>query len=101
LRCLRRNPEFIDQLHLITLKEVEDIVGRYPDQLDILGWGWDVWDYRMRTLDFSGWADLGKVKKMVRYLHKCGLTKSIIWLSKKFGWVTPIILLARKKGELS
>ena len=99
VKMLGRNPYYLDHLQLITLRQVEGIVGVVADQLDVLEWGWDIWEYRLTTLDFSGWADLYKLKKILNIFHTWKINRLIICLGKKFGWLTPIILVAKKKMD--
>ena len=97
VKLLGRDPRYIDQLQLVTLKQLIDITRKFKEQLEVLDWGWDVWEYRLTTLDFSGWADLYKLKKMLQILNKSRLLGLIRYLGKRLGWLTPIILVAKKK----
>lgn len=97
VKLLGRDPRYLDQLQFITLKQVIDITRKFKEQLEVLDYGEDVWEYRLSTLDFSGWADLYKLKRILQILNRFRLLKLIKYLGKRFNWLTPIILVAKKK----
>ncbi|NLG17169.1 MAG: hypothetical protein GX556_07560 [Fibrobacter sp.] len=51
----------------------------------------------MKSLSFSEWAMLGKLKRVLKIVNYCGLTSLIISLGKLFHWETPFLLVIRKK----
>jgi hypothetical protein len=50
----------------------------------------------VRTIAFSEWAALGKLKNIVQWIHSLGLVEVVIWLGKRLHWETPLILTLRK-----
>lgn len=96
VKLLGRDARYLDGLQFITLRQIIQITRKFKN-LAVLDYGWGVWDYRLTTLDFSGWAELYKLKKILQILRGAGLLKLIRFLGKKFDWLTPIILLAKKK----
>ncbi|MFH1478540.1 MAG: class I SAM-dependent methyltransferase [Candidatus Omnitrophota bacterium] len=96
VRLFGRDPSFIDSLQFLTLKKVKEITSSFDNSLDVLDLGWDVWEHRLRTIDFSGWAYLYRLKDMLKMMHKLRLIEPVIFLGKRFDWLTPIIVLAKK-----
>lgn len=93
---LRRNPSYIDTLQFITPQKVRNTLKKI-DAIEVLSWGKDIFEDRVRNLNFSEWAFLDKVKSLVKLIHKLKLTKMVIHASRRFDWYTPIILTLRKK----
>lgn len=96
VRFYGRDPRFIDTLQFITRPWLERILDAHSENIEILGWGVDIWEKRVRSLGFSDWAALGTLKKMVRLIHKAGMVEPVIWVGKRLHWETPIILTLRK-----
>ncbi len=97
VKLLGRAPEFIDSLQLLNQKQIGDITRNFARQLEILDWGWDVWEERLSTLNFSEWADLYKLKRILKLFRRFRLIKFITYLGRKFNWINPIILVGRKR----
>jgi len=57
----------------------------------------EVWEKRMRTLNFSEWAELGRLKRALGIVGRLGILPLIIYIGKLLHWQTPIILVFRKK----
>jgi SAM-dependent methyltransferase len=96
VRILGRDPSFIDTLQLINRHQLEKILVKHDDCIEIIGWGEDVWESRVRTAVFSAWSGLGSLVRLMRLIHLLRLEEITIWLGKKFHWETPFILTLRK-----
>jgi SAM-dependent methyltransferase len=96
VRFFGRDPHFLDTLQFINRPGLEKCLATLGNRVEILGWGVETWEKRVRTLAFSEWASLGKLKRILRWIHKLGVVHPIIWLGKKLHWETPLILTLRK-----
>jgi SAM-dependent methyltransferase len=99
LRLLGKNPAFLDTLQLITRGWLKKMLTPFQDQIEILGWGDDVFQERLRTLEFSEYGALSRLKGWLRWMHRLGLVRMTAWLSGVLHWETPLILTVRKKVE--
>jgi len=98
VRTLGRDPAYVDTLNLVDHRRLEGWLARHRDRLEVLGWGWDVFERRLRTLGFSEWAALATVKRLARLVHRSGALEPVLWLARRLRWETPIILHARKRA---
>jgi ubiquinone/menaquinone biosynthesis C-methylase UbiE len=98
LRLLGKNPAFLDTLQLITRSWLTKMLKPFQEQIEVLGWGEDIFQARLRTLNFSEYAALGRLKGMLRWLHRLGLVRMTAWLGGVLRWETPLILTVRKKA---
>lgn len=96
VRLYGRDPSLIDTLQLITRGSLEKIVNLHAQKVEVLGWGEELWEQRVRTTDFSTWALLSSLKKLVGYLHKLRAAGVIVWLGRRMHWETPLMLTLRK-----
>ncbi|MBZ0217589.1 MAG: class I SAM-dependent methyltransferase, partial [Fimbriimonadaceae bacterium] len=90
VRLLGRDPAYIDTLRLINRRFLKRVVTKHGKSVQVLGWGEDVFAYRLRTLDFGEWAGLSIVKSWARILKRTGLVNLFIRISVWFRWETPI-----------
>jgi SAM-dependent methyltransferase len=97
VRLLGRDPGFIDTLRLVTRGKLERWMAPHKGSVDILGWGVDVWERRVRDLGFSEYSALGRLKAILRVLHALKVIPVLIRVGKLFHWETPLILTFRKK----
>lgn len=97
VRMLGRDPRFINSLQLVTLRQIQGFCREFEDRLGVIDWGWDVWERRLDTLNFTEWADLSKLKMILQFAKKLRLIKAIKYLGRRAGWLTPVILTAKKK----
>jgi SAM-dependent methyltransferase len=96
---LGRDASFIDTLNFITYRKLRQWLKPIENEINVLEWGQSLWTERLRTLSFSEWAELGKLKKAVRLLHFLKLTELIVIMGKLFHWETPFFLVMRKKMD--
>lgn len=98
VKCLGRDPEFVDTLQFTNKKMLKRILAPFSGEIEILSWGTRLFEHRLKNIDFSEWASLGKLKKWIVMLHKFGLVNIGIKLSKRLNWETPFVLTIRKKN---
>jgi SAM-dependent methyltransferase len=92
-----RDASFIDTLNFITYRKLRRFLKPVEKEIEVLDYGQSIWFERLRTLSFSEWAELGKLKKLLRPIHSLKLTELIILLGRLFHWETPFVLVARKR----
>lgn len=96
LRLLRRDPAMLEDLQLLTRGRVERMLAGHPE-VQIVSWGFDLWERRMKTLNFSEWAHLGRLKRIVRLLHRLRLVGLVVALGRTLHLETPIVLVATRR----
>lgn len=98
---LGRDPQPLDDLQLVSFKNLQPIVNALGSEAKVITWGREIWVERMQNPIFSEWAGLSTVKRIVQMLHHLKIVSLVIWLGKRFHWETPLILhmtkLAREK----
>lgn len=99
VKLLDRDPNFVDTLQFITRKQLEKILLHHKDEIEIISWGVGIWEKRLRAVDFSEWASLGKLKKWVRLVHRFKLVDAVIRIGKRLHWETPFVLTLRKNDR--
>lgn len=95
VRLFGRDPAYVDTLNLIDRRWFDRWLSRHRG-VEVLGWGWEVFERRLRTLDFGEWAALSVAKRIVTLVHRSGLLRPAVWLARRLHWETPIIFAARK-----
>jgi hypothetical protein len=98
VRCYGRDAAFLDTLHFVTRSRLERIVRVHGQEVAVLDWGEDLWEERVRSLDFSTWACLGRLRSMVGWLHRLRLVSLVVWLGRRLHWETPFVLTVRKRS---
>lgn len=97
VRLRGRDPAFLDTLQFIHYGWLARIVRQHRDQVDVLGYGAELWEQRVRTLDFAEYHTLHKVKTILRVLHRLGLVRLLLKLGRALHWETPLVLVLRKR----
>lgn len=97
VRLLGRSPEFVDTLQFINKKKIKKMLIPHQDQIDIVSWGNRLFEHRLKNIDFSPWASLGRLKKWIDLVHRFKLVDTGLFFCRLFGWETPFILTLRKK----
>ncbi|MEW6095315.1 MAG: class I SAM-dependent methyltransferase [bacterium] len=92
---LGRDTRFIDTLQFINYWQLKLLLRRYKN-IKILNWGEDIFEERMTLMNFSEWAQLGRLKKVVNLAHQLKITKIICLAARIFKMHTPIILTLQK-----
>lgn len=96
----RRDPAFArtlrTELNVVWVKRQLAIL-RKDYSFDVLGLGDELFLERMTSLDFTAWASLGRVKRILDWIGKPSIRRALakIIIAMR-GW-TPIVLTLRKK----
>lgn len=98
LRLLGKDPAFLETLQLINRPWLKRMLRPHRDQIEVRGWGQDLFVRRLKTLEFSEYAALGRLKSKLRVMRKLGLIGLVTLLGRLLHWETPLILTARKKA---
>lgn len=97
VRLYGRDSHYVDTLRLINRPWLDRIMDKHRLSVETISWGEEVWEARLRSLAFSGWATLGSLKNIVQLVHRLGLVEVVLWLGKRLHWETPFILTIRKR----
>ncbi len=89
---LGRDVSFLDTLQFVNCRMMERIVAEHQGRVRVLGWGTQLWEHRLRTLDFAEYHTLDKLKYILRIMHKIGAIDLLITVGKRLRWETPIVL---------
>ena len=95
VRCWGRDPRALAGITFVTPRRVARVLREIPG-IRVLDWGIDVFLQRMRTLEFTEWGDLGRIKAWLRPLRRLGLLRLAARICAACGWYNPIILTAEK-----
>lgn len=93
---LGRDPSYLDTLNLIDQQYLEKIIARI-DEAKVVDWGYEVWKKRLLSLQFSEWATLGSLKRLVKLVHRLHLVRLVCLFGKWFNWHTPIIMTIQRR----
>lgn len=99
VRLLGRDPAYIDTLNLISHRQMAAWLQPLAARLDVLDWGWSLFEHRARTMNFAAWASLGFAHKVLSLLHRLRVIKVVLTIGRLLHWETPVVLVARKKAE--
>lgn len=97
VRLLGRRADFIDHLQFITYRRLMQLLATLGDQVEVCDTGQGLWEERLRSLAFSDWAQLGRLKGWIRLLHRLHLVELLILLGQRFHWETPFVVVLRKR----
>ncbi|MGH7861747.1 MAG: methyltransferase domain-containing protein, partial [Candidatus Dormibacteraceae bacterium] len=92
VRLLGRDLTMLEELQLLTHGRVARAV-RTHHAVRIVDWGVDLWERRIRTLEFSEWAYLARLKRLVRILHRLHAVNALIATGRVLHFETPIVLV--------
>jgi SAM-dependent methyltransferase len=95
LRMLGRDLSMLEEFQLLTHGRVAAMLGDRSD-VRVVDWGDALWEQRVRTLEFSEWAYLGRLKIAVRLLHHLHLVEPAIALGHRLHLETPIMLVGTR-----
>lgn len=94
---LGRDPAFIDTLQLVTRGKLERWLVPHRDRIEVLGWGVETWEARVRGLAFAEYSALGRLKAVLRIVHRLRLVSAVVAVGKLLHWETPLILTFRRQ----
>lgn len=97
VRLIGRDPAFVDTLQFVTYGKLRKWMSSFASGIELVTTGQEIWEERVRTMQFSEWAELAKLKSIIKWIHALGLLSLVIWFGKKLHWETPFILVFRKR----
>lgn len=92
-----RDPNYVDTLQLLNIFTLRRILANHPEA-QVITWGFEIFDERLQQMQFSEWAGMGGVKRIVTLLHQLRLVKFASWVSRQLHLQTPFILTIHKQG---
>jgi SAM-dependent methyltransferase len=95
IKRLGRDLAMIDELQLLTHGRVARLLQRVTN-LRVLGWGTELWEHRVRTLEFSEWGALGRLKRWTKLLHRLHAVEPLVAAGRVLRFETPIVLVGTK-----
>lgn len=99
VRFLGRDPTFVDTLQFVTFRKLGQWLKPLSERVKILDWGQQIWVERLRSLEFSEWAHLRSLKRIVKLAGFLRLVGPIIALGIRLHWETPFVLVAQKNPQ--
>lgn len=99
LRIMGRDPSYSDTLNFINYFSISNALKPYlgNNEIEIIGFGEEIFQERMLSIDFSSWGGLEKVKKWIRVAHRWKVIRILSWLMIRCKAYTPIILTLYKR----
>ncbi|SIR41245.1 Methyltransferase domain-containing protein [Bosea sp. TND4EK4] len=98
VRLFGRDAQFIDTLQLVSRGKLERWLRPHSDRVEVLDWGVALWEQRVRSLNFSEYSALARLKGILRAMHTLGVIPLLVWLGKALHWETPLVLTFRKRA---
>ena len=97
-KLTKQNPYYIDTLQLISPFYLHNVLKELNNkEIEVLGWGKDIFKKRLETGNYSDWASLQKVRPLVELIQKLKISSLLANTLNMFGMYTPIVLTVRKK----
>jgi SAM-dependent methyltransferase len=97
VRLYGRDARYVDTLHLLTVPKIESLLKPWKNQITIRTFGQDLWQERMKTLNFGEWGSTSRLKRMLRIIHGLRfLLRPAIFVGSVMRWYYPIVLVLRK-----
>jgi ubiquinone/menaquinone biosynthesis C-methylase UbiE len=97
VRIAGRDPAFVDTLQLITLSQLRSWMSRFEYCATVLDWGEGLFHERLTQGQFSTWAAVGRVKRIVNLIRRLGIAHTASFVLRHTNAVTPIVLTFRKR----
>lgn len=98
VRLAGRNPAFVDTLQLITLRQLRAIMRPLAPAVQVLDWGDGLFHDRLTRGQFSNWAALSRVKRLVDAVRRLGIADALSFVLRHADAITPIVLTFKKRG---
>lgn len=96
-KLISKNPAYVDTLQLINPFYLRKILNELNLNIDVLGWGEEVFKNRLETGSYSDWASLQKIRPVVEIVQKLKVSSFIANVLNIFQMYTPIVLTLRKR----
>jgi SAM-dependent methyltransferase len=96
LKLLGRDTSYVDTLNFINHWHMRRWISRYGGEMEVLDWGWPLFEQRVRQQTTPQWSSLALAGRIVRLLHQLKLVSVGLAVARWLHWETPVILVARK-----
>lgn len=96
VKLLGRNPSYVDTLQLISPGYLKKILKDLDADVEILGWGKEIFKKRLTTGNYSDWASLKRIRLLVEIAQKLKLSSIVALILNFFNMQTPIVITLRK-----
>jgi SAM-dependent methyltransferase len=97
VRAAGRDPAFVDTLQLITQRQLRRTMHGLQNQVEVLDWGEDLFHERLTRGEFSTWAALSRVKRVVDAVRRLGIAHALSFVLRQADAITPIVLTFRRR----
>ncbi|MGE5098069.1 MAG: class I SAM-dependent methyltransferase [Betaproteobacteria bacterium] len=91
-----RKTDYVDLLQFITYAQLRRWLKKHEGKVEVVSTGQEVWTERVRSLQFSEWGGLGKLRRIVGVVNRLGVANLVIALGLRLHWETPFLLVLRK-----
>lgn len=92
-----KDPDFLDTLQFINYFTLASFLKHLAYNIEILGWGEDIFRQRMTTAHFSTWSGLELIQRWLAWARKLKLQVPLATLLISARAFSPIILTFKKK----
>lgn len=96
-KLINKNPAYVETLQLINPFYLRKILKELNLDVEIIGWGEEVFKKRLATGNYSDWASLQKIRPIVELIQKLKISTLIAFILNIFQMYTPIVLTIRKR----
>lgn len=96
-KLINKNPAYVDTLQLINPFYLRRVLNELNLNVDVIGWGEEVFKKRLATGNYSDWASLQKIRPIVEIVQKLKVSSFIANILNAFQMYTPIVLTLRKR----
>ena len=97
-KLINQNPDYIDTLQLINPFYLKQIIQKLNNEnIEIIGWGKDIFKKRLSTGNYSDWASLRTIRPLVEFIQKTKLANLVADVLNMFEMYTPIVLTIKKR----
>ena len=97
-KLINQNPDYIDTLQLISPFYLKQIIKKLNNEnIEIIGWGKDIFKKRLSTGNYSDWASLKTIRPLVEFIQKTKLANCVADILNLFEMYTPIVLTIKKR----
>jgi len=98
VKVFGRDPAFVDTLQFVTYGKLKKWISSFASGIELITTGQEIWEERLRTMQFSEWAELAKLKSIIKWIHRLRLLSLVLWCGRRLHWETPFILVFRKRA---
>ena len=95
-KLINKNPAYVETLQLINPFYLKKTLKELSLDVEVIGWGEEVFKKRLATGNYSDWASLQKIRPIVELVQRLQISSLIAFILNVFQMYTPIVLTIRK-----